>query len=697
MCVGWLGFTKPLFISLQLPKNGLDSLPNAHFKQRMVRIHSLVTTGGGCMECDQCHKSESNPTACCSTCGLICSHCLESHRVMKNLFHHKTSPLQGVKEDYLIESLKSADDNNAMRCEKHSNEQLRMYCKTCRKLICSTCMLEGHKPPSHDVAEVASSARAKREELKTSVTAAKNTQTALTEKIESAKHTHQELAEQQEVLKKTIKSNFQLLQEQLDKLQAKSLDAIDSTYGDQLTKALEKVESLTAQAEAACHVVKMGEQALAQTSDLELLTLKWYMSIRLKEVSTKKMSLSVKEGVTVDRPTVLSADLMQLVLGHIQHNMTPSIEASHASGPGVERVLVGKKTSFLVHSLTDVGDPCFEKQSLQIEIKVARTQEKIPFEVFPGKKIGTYNVQYIPIMKGEHVITIRIEGNEINRSPYSVIARGPIDPWQVTLLIDRQEWVWGVACDRNREIYATRNYHHMIVVFNREGKFLRKIGVKGQNLGGLWHPTGIAVDREGNIFVADGKENGRLQKFTKNGQPLAVYSNLRNPQGVLLNKQQDRVYVCDRGHQAVVMLDTNLEEKRIFGELDHYSQSDGFESISGHLVAPHSITESENGSIFVSDMHNVHIFNSNGDHLRNIDYLTGEFSPGGITIDGDLLYVCDMKKNCLLVFTTDGDFVDTKGRHGKQPGQFNTPTSLTVDYDGYLYVTDFSNQRVQVF
>lgn len=649
------------------------------------------------MKCDQCHKSDSNATACCSTCGLICSHCLDSHRTMKNLSHHSTTLLQGAKEDYLIESLKSADDNNSMRCEKHSSEQLRMYCKTCRKLICSTCLLEGHKPPSHDIAEVSTSARTKRAELQASVAAAEKTQTALSEKIELSKRTCELLSEQQEVLKKTVKSNFQLLQEQLDKLQAESLDSIDSTYGNQLAKTLEEVKLLTAQVEAAGHVIKIGHQALVQTSDLELLALKRYMVTRLKEVSTKKSSSFVRETASINRPTVLSADLMQLVTSHILHNMSPSIEASHATGAGIGRALVGKKTSFVVNSLTDVGDPCIEKQSVQIDITIARTQEKIPLEMSIGKKIGTFDVEYIPTVKGEHVISIRIEGNEISRSPYSVIARGPIDPWKVTLMIDRQEWVWGVACDSNREIYITRNYHHMIMVFNREGKYLRKIGLKGQNLGGLWHPTGIAVDQEGNIFVADGKENGRLQKFTKNGQPLAVYSSLRSPQGVLLNKQQDRVYVCDRGHQAVVLLDTNLEEIRVFGELDHYSQADGFESVSGHLVAPHSITESENGSIFVSDMHNIHIFNNKGDHLRKIEYSSGEFSPGGIAIDGDLLYVCNTNKNCLLVFTTDGDLVDTKGRHGKQPGQFNTPTSLMVDHDGYLYVTDFSNHRVQVF
>ena len=236
-----------------------------------------------------------------------------------------------------------------------------------------------------------------------------------------------------------------------------------------------------------------------------------------------------------------------------------------------------------------------------------------------------------------------------------------------------------------------------MAVFSREGKYMRKIGLKGQSPGSLWHPTGIAVDSDCNLYVADGKESGRLQKFSPNGQLLAYYNKLRQPQGVLLNKQGDRLYVCDKGNQTIVMLDTNLEEMKVFGELDHYSEVDGFESVSGHLIAPHSVAEAENGSIFVSDTQSIHVFTKDGIHLRVIEHQRGEFAPSGIAVDGDQLYVCDMVKNNLLVFSTSGAFIETKGSSGKRPGQFTKPTSITVDYDGYLYVTDYANNRVQVF
>ena len=39
----------------------------------------------------------------------------------------------------------------------------------------------------------------------------------------------------------------------------------------------------------------------------------------------------------------------------------------------------------------------------------------------------------------------------------------------------------------------------------------------------------------------------------------------------------------------------------------------------------------------------------------------------------------------------------TFGEYGNQPGQFNEPSSLTIDPRGFLYVADTGNSRIQKF
>ena len=51
----------------------------------------------------------------------------------------------------------------------------------------------------------------------------------------------------------------------------------------------------------------------------------------------------------------------------------------------------------------------------------------------------------------------------------------------------------------------------------------------------------------------------------------------------------------------------------------------------------------------------------------------------------------------LVRFTKDGKYVDSWGRHGPGPGEFNGPHALAFDSQGRLFVADRSNNRIQIF
>jgi len=48
-------------------------------------------------------------------------------------------------------------------------------------------------------------------------------------------------------------------------------------------------------------------------------------------------------------------------------------------------------------------------------------------------------------------------------------------------------------------------------------------------------------------------------------------------------------------------------------------------------------------------------------------------------------------------FAPDGRFLLKFGMSGQGDGEFNRPTGVAVDKDGTIYVTDFKNDRLQVF
>jgi DNA-binding beta-propeller fold protein YncE len=49
------------------------------------------------------------------------------------------------------------------------------------------------------------------------------------------------------------------------------------------------------------------------------------------------------------------------------------------------------------------------------------------------------------------------------------------------------------------------------------------------------------------------------------------------------------------------------------------------------------------------------------------------------------------------VFTADGAFLYTWGTKGSGNGQFNDPKGIAVDPQGYIYVADTANHRIQKF
>jgi tripartite motif-containing protein 71 len=67
-------------------------------------------------------------------------------------------------------------------------------------------------------------------------------------------------------------------------------------------------------------------------------------------------------------------------------------------------------------------------------------------------------------------------------------------------------------------------------------------------------------------------------------------------------------------------------------------------------------------------------------------------------VDRDgFVYVTDAGNHRVQKFDRDGNFETQWGGFGNSPGQFNFPYGLTVDRRGSIFVLDSSNFRVQQF
>ena len=98
--------------------------------------------------------------------------------------------------------------------------------------------------------------------------------------------------------------------------------------------------------------------------------------------------------------------------------------------------------------------------------------------------------------------------------------------------------------------------NHCLKVFDRSGKFLYKIGEKGEADGQFLFPWGLCVEKYGdhqNLLVCD-RNNGRIQQFTMEGRFIGkTVVKLRNPKAIAISPD-GRILICDYRDKKIHIL-----------------------------------------------------------------------------------------------------------------------------------------------
>jgi sugar lactone lactonase YvrE len=183
-----------------------------------------------------------------------------------------------------------------------------------------------------------------------------------------------------------------------------------------------------------------------------------------------------------------------------------------------------------------------------------------------------------------------------------------------------------------------------VLKFDASGKLVASFGA-----GLLVFPHGIHIDRDGNVWVTDGQDNGppRPRPAAADATPGAAPAPVAAPSGPI-----GPMPGATKGNQVWKFSPT--------GKVLMTLGKPGGAAAPDYFYQPNDVVTAANGDIFVSEGHGA-------------------------------------GNNRILKFDKTGKFIKEWGKLGSAPGEFDGPHALVIDSRNRLIVGDRNNNRLQIF
>ena len=261
---------------------------------------------------------------------------------------------------------------------------------------------------------------------------------------------------------------------------------------------------------------------------------------------------------------------------------------------------------------------------------------------------------------------------------------------------------YAVAVFRGR-VFVSDTVQRYVSVFDFPNRRFYRIGDEGP--GQLTKPLGLDVDRAGNLYVADSSAKS-IVVFDGNGKFLRRIGGAKwftRLASVTVDPKGDRMYVVDIG--GVSSKDHRV---RVFNPTDgrHLFDFGVRGSGPGEFNFPYDVAVGKEGRLYVVDSGNfrIQIFDHDGRYLKSFGAAgrqPGSFArPKEIAADADgNVYVVDAAFGNFQIFDPEGELLMFIGQRDERdgPARYMLPSGIHVDEDGRVYFVDQWFKKVDIF
>lgn len=252
-----------------------------------------------------------------------------------------------------------------------------------------------------------------------------------------------------------------------------------------------------------------------------------------------------------------------------------------------------------------------------------------------------------------------------------------------------------IAIDtRAGRIYVADGKADQILTLSLQG-----IPQKAVGRGNVKSPIGLAVDKAGNLYIAE-RDSSEVKIVDSKGEVSSLVIPAEDGEkssrpGRMIVDYDDNLYVVDKTSQRILIFDKERKLKLKIGEPgSNRGQFRSLEDVAVDRQGRIYALDSEGTPVQVFDRKGKYIyrFGFKGDGMEDISLPSGIF-----TDQNGQVWIVDRGQHCLKVFDRSGTFLRKFGTYGPENGKLFQPVDGDIDNFGRVYVLEAGAKRLQAF
>ena len=356
---------------------------------------------------------DENPAvARCLTCSdYLCESCCTIHRKLKMSKDHDVKTLNEIKQSDKKIGVQSL--HKKQHCAEHEDELLKIYCKTCKKVMCLLCAVVTHK--NHDYVVISAVRAELQKQLEKQIS---EVQAKTIEFQNHQKYTENLLRISNEAAKSSEREINKAFDEVIAGFEARRvqlLAEVHSVHESEVKQITAESESLACSLSRLLGSIQFTKQLLDNGDDVEVTAISDRTAQTLCSLTKMTWDMNMLKPSLL-RPKFESIKETVNAFGKVISTVEPS-DIIFSDMP--KDALVGKESSCEVHLSDEISGRGYEA-ALRVMVSHSNTLV-LKSTTIKKKDFNSWTVSFTPDKPGEHTVKVWVGSTMSIAQSFTVI------------------------------------------------------------------------------------------------------------------------------------------------------------------------------------------------------------------------------------------------------------------------------------